>query len=401
MKNFVAAKRSSTGRLWRSEALRQSRRRALVDDDDSDTEQRHVPEQALHALRAKRAEDAPSFSIDGVDIWVDMLGHCRVRNVQISSAVAMLMTGGVCPEGRTLLHHGCLASSAGYNASRSGQVPRAFSLQLLRGNNSCGRRVLISEGLFFNFPLRQWQPLSRLSAYMPTGRVLYCAFRPVILLGPRSSATLFVKIGYRSLGAQEESTLVGYVEKKSKELRLTNVAGAGIFVLPVPRSHSGFEDPARAAEESLKSAVRDSEELRVVPTGHRGDVGIFSASLEYLCVDSRRPDATPLQALTEVLRKFGGEPSLEPYRVAASGGGRHRCGRKRLAPWCAASDGDFELAGGGAVAQGAVTRPPLASTVALRSRYAAKVWRPSARRKRARCASLQPAKKVRKAGSVP
>jgi len=326
----------------------------------------------------------------------------------VSADVAAQLTRGFTPKGRAVS-----LQAGGLSALEPGD---AFRLILQRDGKG---HILAGGTAFFNFLLGLWMPLSRLPAYVPSRKVLYCAFCPQKSPICESSAPLLlVKLGFRSLGELEEDSLIRYVEKKTRVLRLTNVPGAGLFVLPPPESHRSLEDPARAAEESLKAALLGSPELRAVPSGHRAEVATFSSSLEYLWVAARRPGFAPLQALTGALRDFSGDATLEPRRAfasdlreAASALYRRRGGRKRLVQWCPEADGAFDpdVAPASASRQplddSALSHPaiyaslPLAS--ALRSRGFAARRAPLRRRSGFRSLSLPALKWRRKACSAP
>jgi len=291
---------------------------ATLDDDDSD----HEKSECIHRIRTAalpimNAADASKlhFSMDGILLEMDLLRNCSAKSVRISEAVAQRLTGGVSPEKATGLRSGRLKTL---------DATAGCKLVLPVGHGK--GRTLECGAAFFNFLLQQWQTSSRLQAYLPGRKVLYCTFRP-------QSGVLFVKVGYRALGQRGDAALLGYLEKKSKEMKLTNIRGAGLFVLPLPHDHQGLVDPARAAEESLKSALRDSPVIQSTPSGHHADVASFSSSLEYFFVAARRPGYSPLQALTAVLRGFTGDCELMPRRAVASGGLGLRTGRKRLLPW--------------------------------------------------------------------
>jgi len=207
---------------------------------------------------------------------------------------------------------------------------------------------------FFNFVVGKWQPLNLATggAYASARQVLYVAFTR-----EKGRPALFVKLGFRELadGWSGQNSLVGYLEKKSRKLRLTNAPGAGIFIFPVPESHKAFGQPGRAAEASLKTALLHNSGLVVMPSGHLAEVGTFSASLEYLFVEARAAgpgadacaaSAYALAALARALREFSGDAHLMPRRAEASGGGGARRGRKRLRPWGESLEND-----GGAAAE--------------------------------------------------
>ncbi|CAJ1373590.1 unnamed protein product [Effrenium voratum] len=248
------------------------------------------------------------FSTQGVLVDVEELQTCRRRHVPISSAVATQLTAGILPGDTRVLRSGRLArlSSANYALMRPGEA---------------SERVLTCGRAFFNFLLKRWQPMTRLVAYMPGRHVLYCAFT-------RKEDALFIKVGYRTLNGKRES-IVNYIEKKTAKLRLTNVSGAGLFIMHLPQNHACFKDPARAAEESLKLAIRSSEQLQASPSGHHGEIGTFSSSLEYYFVKAQQGAVLP--ALTSVLRDFTGDQSLVPLRCVAA------LRRKRLLAWEAES----------------------------------------------------------------
>jgi len=315
---------------------KRSREAVAVDDDDSAAESALPFAEILRRLSGTHAEAAAlRFSSQGVFVEVDLLLGCSVRSVPVSCEVAQCLAGSTAPQSQSArtLRKGRLAT-----VDLSGDCSLALPPEAYHVEKGTSKRLLLRGNNFFNFLTRQWHPLSKLVAYEPGRKVLYCAFRP-------NSQTLFVKVGYRALGGQAEASLVGYLEKKTDELRLTNCPGAGLFVMPLPRDHTdSLSDPARAAEESLKSVVTTSQVLHAVPTGNRADVGVFSASLEYYFVCAKQPDHTPLQALTTVLRGFTGDCDLLPYRVVAherGTGQKSRRGRKTLVSWCE-EDGSCE-----------------------------------------------------------
>lgn len=257
------------------------------------------------------------FSVVGVLVDLSILrGRGAKRHVPISRAVAIHLTGGILPSDERVLQHGRLApvQMPGYK----------LTLPLDEHARQGAGRWLACGNIFFNFVLQQWQPMSRLVAYLPGRHVLYCAFRP-------AEDALFVKLGYRALGDSKRESIVRYVEKKTRHLRMTNVPGAGLFLMPLPESHHCFDAPARAAEESLKSAVRSSRHLQVSPSGHNCELVSFSNSLEYYFVKSKG-EGTVLEALAHTLQDFASNSELKPLRSVMTPG-QFRAGRTRLIEW--------------------------------------------------------------------
>eukprot|EP00930_Biecheleria_cincta_P098085 TRINITY_DN89775_c0_g1_i1.p1 TRINITY_DN89775_c0_g1~~TRINITY_DN89775_c0_g1_i1.p1 ORF type:complete len:562 (-),score=79.11 TRINITY_DN89775_c0_g1_i1:165-1787(-) len=312
-------------------SLHESRSSAQVafDDDDSDNQEKHMivsKTQCADELDALSRKGQLSFSTQSVLVSIECLrAATSTRTVTASRSLVMHLTGGKSPATATGLRSGRVVSLEATECdcklirmAPEGEHPGSSHFWLLvRGNTA-----------FFNFLRNQWQPMSKLCTYLPGRKVLYCAFTP-------HGSSLFVKLGYRSLGQQGDAALLGYLEKKSRLLKLTNNPGAGLFVLPLPKDHEGLADPARAAEESLKSAVRNSAMLSATPSGHQADVTAFSHSLEYFFVAARQPDYSPLQALTAVLQGFSGDCELRPRRAVAKARDpwRQRAGRKRLVAW--------------------------------------------------------------------
>ena len=253
-------------------------------------------------------EQGPRFQVRGILVEVENMEAHLEEHVVISNALAEHLAGGVACDVR-VLHSGRLMKIS----------PESFRLSLPTAKLAHGKgRLLCSDRTFFNFLMKRWQPMAGLSAYLRAEPVLYCAFRPL-------GDALFLKVGYRSLG-KNMASIINYLETKTETLRITNVPGAGVFVMPLPESHRCFPDPARAAEESLKSAVRC---LPVSPTGHKGEFASFSHSMEYYFLKEKNG----LKLLAEALRGFAQDPLLNPYRAVARGLGRRRQGRCRLLEW--------------------------------------------------------------------
>ena len=231
-------------------------------------------------------EQGPCFQVRGILVELENL-QAEEEHVAISKTLAEQLTGGVACDVR-VLHSGRLMKIS----------PESFRLSLPRGAAQQKGRLLCSERCFFNFLMKRWQPMAGLSAYLRAEPVLYCAFRPL-------GDALFLKVGYRALG-KNQAAIINYLETKTEKLRITNVAGAGVFIMPLPLSHRCFPDPARAAEESLKSAIRC---LPVTPTGHKGEFAAFSHSMEYYFLK----EANSLKLLQEALRSFSQDPLAEAF----------------------------------------------------------------------------------------
>lgn len=351
----------------RRQAKRFERPRAVdpFEDDDSADEREGAAATPLQVFSMLRCTDPAiaqeiTFEISGIHVVVEGLEGYRERSVRLSHAAAMRLAGGVAPEVCVALQSGQLAP---LRATRSFHLQRA----------DFGWRLVANSGSFFNFQLHRWQPLSSKAAYSPVTELLYVAFSPA--LRPRDATgalALFVKLGYRELAEDQEDagshdSLVGYIEKKSDRLRITNVPGAGVFVFRPPPSHCIFARPCRAAEASLKTHLLHSGDVVVTPSGHCGEVGTFSASLEYFFVEpagAAERRVSTLAALAHALRDFTGNQHLMPVRAGASSGGGLRRGCKRLLPWCR------ELSSGLSHGESRVPQGPASRTgFALRSRY--------------------------------
>lgn len=286
----------------------------------------------------------------GAHVRIEELRAVRERRVPVSELVAATLAGGMDPSCCVALHSGRLVRFDGVERYR---LQRSGTDWLLVAEVADGHA-------FFNFAIGLWQPLQMAThgPYAPMVELLYVAFAPERSPGPRGGGkALFVKLGYRELatdrGEKDYASLVSYVEKKSRKLRITNNPGAGIFIFRPSRCHDAFLRRCRAAEASLKSEFLNCGELVVTPTDVRGNIGTFSASLEYLFIEERAGAANPfgpLPALTGALRRFAGNPDLLPYHAFAAAAaaddsgpqqqlqqGRatlpQRCGSKRLWPW--------------------------------------------------------------------
>lgn len=336
-------RRACSFQFWKKVAgrpMKQKRRRrgahtrkvncSRMVDDDSAEEQQERPKcgdlsALLLSLDVQEAQKI-RFTTHGTSLHLDGLQHCRDHVVRLSETVAMFFAGGVDPISCVALQSGRLTTI--------GPVDN-YQLQ-----NVNGTWVLVADGhAYFNFILSRWQPLSMVAhgPYAPAKDLLYVAFVPQKVRGRvHERNSLFVKLGYRDQVQGEkgdQDSLIGYLEKKSATLQLSNVPGAGIFAFEVPKDHYTFDRPCRAAEASLKTAFLHSAELIVTPSGHCGDVGVFSASLEYFFVEEAKFGCAPLPALTRLLRSFTGDCSLLPQCAVASRGGDSRRGRKSLQPW--------------------------------------------------------------------
>jgi len=312
-----------------------------ADDDQSDAEPtRQLTAQEVAILRNLQREDAVDslkFSTCGAHVYVDGLNSKHISTLFVSRAVAKTVCK-VCPSACRALVSGRLQPIAGSLEEINFRFIRA----------SAGGFLMVADSrAFFNFQLQRWQPLSWATqgAYSPVSEVLYVAFTQEHQSGPVTGGpALFVKLGYRELAQENASSasavrsLIGYCEKKSPKLRLTNVRGAGLFVFSVPQSHNMFARPARAAEASLKTEFLNSSGIVVTPTGHCGEICSFSASLEYFFLEEapgQCQSCGPLAALKHTLRNFSGNPQLEPLAAQASSGGCHRQGHKKLRAWSA------------------------------------------------------------------
>ena len=288
-------------------------------DDDSDEEPplRWDVIDRILGIDGVEEIDKVDFWVVGVLVYFEILRNCGKRHILISESVAKHLTSGSLPgEDLRVLQHGRLAPNQSFSYK--------LTLPLdVHARQDAGRWLACGK-LFFNFVLKQWQPATALVTYLPRCHVLYCAFAPV-------DDALFVKVGYRALGNKTRESIVRYVENKTRKLRLTNRYGAGLFLMPLPESHNCFESPARAAEESLKSAVSSSPHLRANPSGSNGEFVAFSFSLEYYFVKSKGK-GTALQALASTLQDFTGNRNLKPLRSVSSPG-VVRAGRSRLVEW--------------------------------------------------------------------
>lgn len=337
-----AARSHKSGRLRKaattSTPIRRRRRRRCAklpksiccEDDDSKEEesvQLLIKQQLLISWLA--TGDAGTlvrlqFSTHAHKVRIEGLQTCTTQALQLSGAIARALARDSDPSSCVGLQNGRLAAF---------EEAREFQLRKVPD----GWLLVADSHVFFNFVLRRWQPLHWATSgpYAAVSELLYVAFVPEQTIA--GGAALFVKLGYRELADSEgldQNGLIGYVEKKSQRLRLTNVRGAGLFVFPAPPGHAAFARPCRAAEASLKTEILHSNLVRVRPSGHLGDVGTFSTSLEYFFVEEpldKEPEG-PLIALTRFLRDFTGNPELQPQCAQASDGGLRR-GRKRLQPW--------------------------------------------------------------------
>jgi len=314
-------------RAERTEALRRPR---TIDDDDSaeEPQEYHKRVHSLKMLLTSDMNEAEQIQFTAVGCYVhfDQLQACRNQVVDLSETVAMMLAGGMDPISSIALQSGRLTS-----------LRRAKEFQLQKSNG--GWMLVADVHACFNFLLHRWQPLHMVThgPYAPVVDLLYLAFVPQKVCGlVHGRCAFFVKLGYRELVKGEDGdndALIGYVEKKSLPLQLTNVPGAGIFVFEAPDNHMVFARPGRAAEASLKTELLHTRELTVTPSGHRGEVGTFSASLEYFFIEESEAGIGPLEALTRMLQTFTGNTSLLPQCAVASDGGGSRRGRKHLHPW--------------------------------------------------------------------
>lgn len=292
-------------------------------DDDSDDgvtpdRQRWYAIQRILLIDNNPEEVAElSFSVAGVLLDLDVLRpYGAKRHITISRAVAEHLTGGILPGNARVLQSGRLAP----NNSACYKLTLPFDENARQG---AGRWLACGKS-FFNFVLKQWQPATGLVSYLPRRHLLYCAFTP-------AEDALFVKLGYRALGDNKPESVVRYVEQKTRKLRLTNVLGAGLFLMPLPDSHGCFDAPEKAAEESLKSAIGSSPHLRANPSGSNGEFVAFSGLLEYYFVKAKGK-TTALQALGNTLRDFTGNRNLKPFRSVMTPG-QVRAGRTKLVEW--------------------------------------------------------------------
>ncbi|CAE7234824.1 Jmjd8, partial [Symbiodinium sp. KB8] len=235
--------------------------------------------------------------------------HNTTKCIPISKVVAKHLAGSL-PTDARVLKGGRLCRVGRKSGDQS-------ACKLMSDDSSPGQdnstRLLVCDSVFFNFAAKQWQPLSRLGVYMSPRHLLYCAFVPTDNL-------LFIKVGYRAMADKRDEPILKYIEQ-TKRLHITNIAGAGVFLMPLPKSHEVFKDPARAAEESLKSAIRCSKVLHASPSGRNMEFVTFSSSLEYFLVKSKEGEAregSALQALTQTLRDFTGDGELRPLRAVAA-----------------------------------------------------------------------------------
>jgi len=328
------------------DALRQEARRLCpVDDDDSANDD--LIGRGLAEFRGKELAGTVTFTVNGVQLDIEELRACSRIRVPLSTALAQKMAGGIEPTAFVALQHGRLVPlgpAARYRLQRSLGCARTAD----RAQWFLTAVCLGGYSVFYNFVLKAWQPMAwALSgAYAPSTEVLYVAFVPVPRRGPaRGGPAMFAKLGYRELsGSSGEDALIGYVEKKSAHLKLTNVRGAGIFVIPVPANHKAFGRPGRAAEASLKAVLLHSADVMVTPSDHCAEFAAFSSSLEYLFIEARPETACngilgataadPLPALARALRGFSGDAGLQPqHAVASCGLDSTRVGRKHLYAW--------------------------------------------------------------------
>eukprot|EP00927_Polykrikos_kofoidii_P078540 TRINITY_DN75354_c0_g1_i1.p1 TRINITY_DN75354_c0_g1~~TRINITY_DN75354_c0_g1_i1.p1 ORF type:complete len:577 (+),score=67.86 TRINITY_DN75354_c0_g1_i1:63-1793(+) len=290
------------------------------------------PWQHLASIEGRRALRSVHFEVRGTEVQLEILNSCKLHTVCVSEALAIHMAKNVAPSMCISLQRGRLKTVAD---------PRRFCL-CRRQVDADGKVSWIlaceRDGFthFFNFILQLWQPFhfATLGAYAASVDYLYVGFRPESR-GPRTGKlALFLKLGYRDtakdIGAE---SFIRYVEKKTPQLKITNSPGAGLFYFPVPENHRGFSRPGRAAEASLKTLLLHSTDVLATPTGHRAEVGSFSASLEYFFIEAAAGAdevSELLENLTRVLRSFSGDDSLVPHCAVASAGLGIRSGPKRL-----------------------------------------------------------------------
>lgn len=297
-----------------------------LDDDDS-VEEDCSALKCMLATGSLAALARLRYSTRGHKVYIEGLRGCKGQALQLSATLA-----------RVFAHDTDPSSCVGLQNGRLTAFGRSSDFQLKKVQN--GWLLVADSRLFFNFVLRRWQPLNLAigGPYAAVSELLYVAFVPEHSPGPIAGGkALFVKLGYRELADGEgldQHALIGYVEKKSRRLRLTNVRGAGLFVFSAPPGHDVFARPCRAAEASLKTELLHSDLVKVMPSGHLGDLGTFSASLEYFFVEAAGSHCSdPLAALTQFLRDFTNSPGLMPQLAQASDGGGLRRGRKRLKSW--------------------------------------------------------------------
>ncbi|CAE7427282.1 unnamed protein product [Symbiodinium sp. CCMP2456] len=300
---------------------------------DAEVEMLQADDSEIDRIKPRLLTNSPDcassirFSTRGISVHVQGIEHNTTKSIPISKVVAKHLAGSLPTDARVL---------KGGRLCRVGRESGEQSVcKLVLDDSSPGRdnssRLLVCDSVFFNFAAIQWQPLSRRGVYMSPRHMLYCAFVPTDNL-------LFIKVGYRAMADKRNEAILKYIEQKTKRLRITNIAGAGVFLMPLPKSHEAFKDPARAAEESLKSAIRCSKVLHASPSGSNMEFVTFSSSLEYFLVKSKEGEAregSALQALTQTLRDFTGDGELRPLRAVATppSGKYGRSGRRRLLPW--------------------------------------------------------------------
>jgi len=253
-----------------------------------------------------QAEIIKHASVYGVGIKVKMLSDREhVSKVPLSCSYVDSLTGGVRPQSTYDLQSGVLSPLRGGKA-----------FHLMRWSAGGERMFIVCSGCaWFNFIDKCWMDMRQLKHYASSVKVLYLAFRPEDFC---SGQMLFCKVGFHDLRGEKMSSIIGYVEKKTKKLQLTNVQQAGIFCFPVPNRYACLADPSRAGESSLKHHVRHHEKLLFVPTGDQGETDTFSSSLEYFRAQSNDPLMTTMQVLTQAVRDFTSDATLVPRRAIAT-----------------------------------------------------------------------------------
>ena len=147
------------------------------------------------------------------------------------------------------------------------------------------------------------------------------------------------------------NSLVAYIEDK-KKVNITNVSGAGVFILEAPPSHDMYRR-CKAPESTLKYYLLSKKDVTICAANQDGTDIDPSASLEYLHVtEAGRDSVLPMggmqhymQCLMEpLLRKlehhvswfasdFHDDTLRYPCMSVSVGGGSQSQGDQKLRPW--------------------------------------------------------------------
>jgi hypothetical protein len=265
--------------------------------------------------------DELQFTAKGITIRFSGV-HNEKQAMIVSTEVALRLTGGMEP-----------SAFRGLCSRKVCNFPVAAQYRLLASDLTCFDVVsslvqdrglnpldyfLVSPEAVFNFDTKAWMARGCVES-MIAGTALevpliYVAYTHVY------DTKLFLKLGFRNHPKFEPlDYIVGYIEKKSQQLALTDHACSGVFIIPVTSCTS------KTAETLLKHHLLNTKRFLMIPSDRDASLDKESLMLEYFYVEQ-----CCQTDLADELRVWSQIPLLEPFRCLSRGGSDLRKGVRKL-----------------------------------------------------------------------